>query len=219
MNGLFTQESRTRGGAVFTALISLLVGMVASSAALAVDNTQFGYAGAEAGDWGGASGAIIGPADGTCANMGAVGKVNLASNFGFAIPGGATITAVTAYVKAGENGPQNVDLQLAADASVDPPTLLGTANTLAVAGTGGSCASTTVVSVGTTPASWGTTSAAILAVVNSSDFGLVFTKTEASSIKVDAMCLQISYTTAAGEATLEECFQEPPPDNNQITVV
>jgi hypothetical protein len=49
---------------------------------------------------------------------------------------------------------------------------------------------------------------------------MVFTKILASSIKVDSVCMNITYTTPAGTAVVENCFEEPPPPvANQITVV
>ncbi len=221
MNVIFAQNSCTCGRTARHLVILLLLfsGFLAAGAAMAVDNIQSGHAGAEGGDWGGAGGAVIGPADNTCANMGAVGKVNLTSGFGFNIPVGAIITGATAFIKAGENGPQDIDVQLASDATVDPPTLLGSTNILAVLGTGGSCLDTTVVSVGGALTTWGNP-VLTPAIVNASSFGMVFTKIQASSIKVDAVCLEIAYTRIRTRDRQQDlCFQEPPPTGNTITVV
>ena len=203
-----------------TAISIIAVSALAfSSAASAVDNVQSRFAGAEAGDWGGPSGAAVGPPDGACANMGAVGKVNLVSGFGFDIPGGATITGVTVRAKAGENGPQSVNVQLATNATTTSPTTIGNVRQLSVLGTGGSCASTTFVSVGTSLASWGNP-ALTPGNVSTPQFGLVLVKTQQSSIKVDAVCVDIEYTTAAGEAVQENCTSAPPPEEgNTITVI
>ncbi len=190
-------------------LLLALLGSAFSTAAQAVDNSQSGYPAADAGDWGGAGGAIQGPPDGTCANMGSVGKVNLVSSFGFNLPGNATITGVTTYTKAGENGPQSVNMQLATNAATDPPTAIGSVRTLSVLGTGGSCSDTTVVVVGTTLASWGNP-VLTPAIVNASSFGLIFTKIQTSSIKVDSVCMQIDYTTPSGSATQTTCVAQTP---------
>ncbi len=199
--------------------IFVLLLLAISSAAQAVDNVQSGYAGADAGDWGGKGGAPIGPADGTCANMGAVGKVNLLSGFGFDLPLTATITGVAAYIKAGSSGGQNVGLQLASQAAVDPPTTVGTQTSFPTTDVGsGNCSTTVVTSNGPALSAWGSP-VLTPAIVNASSFGLVFTKIVTSEVKVDAVCLQIAYTTDAGPAVQEECFATPPPPSNTIRVI
>lgn len=152
--------------------------------------------------------------------MGAVGKANLTFNFDFNIPAAATITGATAFIKAGETSGQNIGVQLASNASVDPPTTIGNQRSLPVTGVGsGNCAATVVTSLGTTLADWGVGSLAP-AIVNSAQFGLVFTKIEISSIKVDAICLKITYQTDDGPAAQQECFREaPPPEFNTIRIV
>jgi hypothetical protein len=227
-NGNSNRRSNLRGSvihslaksAVLMALLSAGLLTATSAMAQTFDYSDFGYAGAEAGDWGGKNGAIIGPADNTCANMGAVGKVNLASDFGFAIPGDATITGIIARVKAGENSQQTVSLELATNATVDPPTGLSATQDLTVPGTGGDCGSTAVEFVGGDLAFWGGVAPSLTpADVNDPTFGLVFTKIQASSIKVDSMCLEIAYTRETGPGVENICFQEPPPETNTITVV
>jgi hypothetical protein len=204
------------------ASISALVLLTVSATVQAgdpVQSVQSGYAGAEAGDWGGKNGAPVGPADDTCANMGAVGKVNLLSGFGFNLPGDAFITGVAAYVKSGSSGGQSVGLQLASQAAVDPPTTVGTVVNFPTTDVGsGNCASTVVTSNGPALSAWGNP-ALTPVIVNSSAFGLVFTKLETSEVKVDAVCLEIEYTTPAGNATTEDCFEVVTPEANEITVV
>ena len=118
-NGISNRLSNPRGSYIHSvansaplrvlASVLLSVGLFASTNAMAqVENIVNGHAGADAGDWGGKKGAVIGPADDTCANMGAVGKVNLVSNFGFDIPLAATITELRAFTKAGAGDPQTV---------------------------------------------------------------------------------------------------------------
>jgi hypothetical protein len=229
-SGISTGLSNLRGSILRSAvrptpsrvLVSALfsLGLLASTSALAqVENIQNGYAGADAGDWGGKKGAVIGPADNTCANMGAVDKVNLVSNFGFDIPLDATITEVRAFTKAGATTEQIVGVQLADNAAVDPPGIIGDEVEYPFPGVGsGNCASTIVSDVGNGLGFWGLVSLAP-AVVNSSDFGMVFTKKFTSEIKVDSICMQIDYETDTGPAVVEECFAEPPPQTHTITVV
>ena len=201
-----------------SAMMAVFAGLGISSTAWAVDNTQANYAGASGGDWSTPTN-VIGAPDNNCSNMGAVGKANLVSNFGFAIPGGATITGVTAHIKAGENNGQNVGVQLASNAAIDPPTTIGSQQSLAVAAVGaGNCASTTESDVGPALAGWGLGSLSP-ATVNTANFGMVFTKIQTSSVKVDSICMEIHYTTAEGPATQEACFEEPPPVLNSIRVV
>jgi hypothetical protein len=200
-----------------SALFSL--GLLASTSALAqVENIQHGYAGADDGDWGGKKGAVIGPADNTCANMGAVGKVNLVSNFGFDIPSDATITEVRAFTKAGAGDEQIVGVQLATNATVDPPVLIGDEVDYPFPDVGaGNCASTVVSDVGNGLGFWGLVSLDPDD-VNLPIFGMVFTKQETSEIKVDSICMQIEYETDEGPAVVEECFAPPQPQNS-INVV
>lgn len=155
-----------------------------------------GFAGAAAGQWSGGGKFIPGPPDGQCANMGAEGKVNLASAFGFSIPSGATITGVTAYIKAGAQGGQTIGVQLASNATSVPPTPLGSQRNIAVADADtGSCAETQNTIVNGTLANWGTPAPVLTpTIVNNPAFGLVFTKLEKSEVKVDAVCMEIAYT-------------------------
>jgi len=168
-----------------------------------INNTQANYAGTAAGDWSN-PGNVVGTADNACANMGAVGKVNSTAGYGFTIPGDATIVGANAWIKASSPGGQNVGVQLASNAVVEPPTLLGSQQNLAVFDSAsGNCAVTSETSVGMgnpglTPA-----------IVNAASFGLIFTKLEQSTVKVDSICLEIDYTTTAGQATVESCFDEP----------
>ena len=115
-------ESSTKSIARNTSLgVFLLVGLFSSASVFAqVQNLTFGYAGADAGNWGGQNGAVIGPPDDTCANMGAVGKINLVSNFGFNIPETATITEVRAYTKAGAASAP-IDPRIKAARTLGPP--------------------------------------------------------------------------------------------------
>ncbi len=200
-----------------TLMVLLSVGLLTATSVMAqpVANIQNGFAGTSAGDWS-TPGNVTGPADNNCANMGALDKVNLVSNFGFAIPGGATITDATAFIKASSPGGQTIGVQLASDATVDPPTDIGNPLVLPVfASNSGNCAVTSVTQIGTNLASWGLGSLAP-AVVNSPSFGMIFTKLETSSVKVDSICLQIGYETNEGPAVVEECFALI---TNSITVV
>ena len=190
--------------AVFTVLFSLAIAVPASTFAQ-VDNVVFGYAGAEQGDWS-QGGTVTGPADDSCVNMGAVGKENNVYSFGFSIPLDATITEVRAYTKAGANGEQIVGVQLAEDASVIPPVAIGNLVPFPFPDVGaGNCASTVVSDVGNGLGFWGLGSLDP-AVVNSPNFGMVFIKQQTSSIKVDSICMQISYETDEGPAVAEGCF-------------
>ena len=181
-----------------------------------VANTTFGFAGSSAGDWSKPQN-VIGPADNNCSNMGATDKINLVSNFGFDIPLTATITGVTAHIKASSPGGQGVGIQLASDATIDPADTLGDQLVLAVTVTQqGNCAVTDITDVGNSLASWNINSL-LPSVVNNPAFGLVFSKLEQSTVKVDSICLEIGYETdVLDEQTL--CFQEPPPQTNTITV-
>lgn len=223
MNRVFPQGVRARMPFVSVGLTVLMACLAASPVALASVSqyTQAGDAGAETGDWGGANGAVVGPPDGSCANMGAVGKVNLVSNFGFSLPNDAVIDDITVYAKAGENDEQTVGIQLATDATIDPPDTAGDQKSLTVFdGPNGNCSSTAVTTVGGSLAFWGTNSGVINAsAVNSTSFGLVLSKLETSSVKVDAICIKILYSTETGSSSTEECFPPPPPDENDITVV
>ena len=236
-NGISNRLSNPRGSyihsvansAPFRVLASVLlsVGLFASTTAMAqVENIVNGHAGADAGDWGGKKGAVIGPADDTCANMGAVDKVNLVSNFGFDIPLTATITELRAFTKAGAGDEQTVGVQLATDATVDPPVIIGNEVDFPFPDVGtGNCAATIVSDVGDGLCFWGlpeTFPGSGICVldpddVNASTFGMVFTKQETSEIKVDSICMEIHYETDGGEAVVEECFAIP--EQNTINVV
>jgi hypothetical protein len=185
--------------------------MASSTAFAQILNVTHGYAGAELGDWS-QGGTVTGPADDSCVNMGAVGKENNVHNFGFSIPLDATITEVRAFTKAGANSPQVVGVQLASDATVipvPPASLLGNLVPFPFPDVGaGNCASTQVSDVGNGLGFWGLGSLDP-SVVNSPDFGMIFIKQETSSIKVDSICMQISYETDAGPAEAEGCFSAP----------
>jgi len=204
------------------AILALCAGLFSTLTAWAQPvvtvNIQSKLVGSASGKWAN-PGNVIGAPDNNCANMGAVDKANLTNNFGFSIPGDATITGVKAFVKAGEQSDQNVGIQLASNASIEPPTTIGDQRSLFINGVGsGSCVATEVNSIGDTLDDWGLNSLSP-AVVNSVEFGLVFTKLETSSVKVDAVCLQITYEDDAQVATTEECFTVPPSETNTITVV
>jgi hypothetical protein len=206
-----------RGGSIArsfgsTALVAILISLalvVPASTFAQVVNVVHNYAGADAGDWGGQKGAVIGPPDDTCANMGAVDKVNLVSNFGFNIPLDAEITEVRAYTKAGAASAQVVDVQLASDATIDPPETIGTVVGYPFPDVGsGNCAVTTVSNVGNGLEFWGLVTLDP-ADVNDPAFGMVFTKVATSEIKVDSICMQVQYLTDAGPAIAEGCFSAP----------
>lgn len=221
MNGRILQGSR-RGECLLSVGLTVLCSLAFSAVSEASDPTylQARNGGAETGDWGGSNGAVVGAPDGNCANMGAVGKVNLVSNFGFNLPADAAIGDITVYAKAGENDAQTAALQLATDASIEPHVTVGSPKNLSVFDAlNGNCSSTAVTTVGGTLASWGANSGVINATsVNAEAFGLAFTKIETSSVKVDAICLRVTYTSASGQALTEECFPPPPLEENDITV-
>ncbi|NNE06680.1 MAG: hypothetical protein HKN15_13240, partial [Xanthomonadales bacterium] len=190
-----------------------------SSIALAqVDSTTIRYAGDADGGWSGSGADIPGPQDGACANMGAVNKENQAFAFGFTLPNDATIEAMSAEIFATTNDAPNqpIGVQLATGASTDPATgLLGAQQQLIVPQTGANCASATPLSfpsdgMGGEEADWGIplNGWPTVAQVNAAAFGLVFTKLQTSSIKVDSVCLEIFYTTPAGPAVQEDCFAD-----------
>jgi len=192
----------------FISIAALAV--ITGSAFAQVINYQSGYASADAGDWGGQGGAILGPPNVICANMGAIDKVNLVSGFGFSVPGGATITDVTAYPRAGATKAQPIEIQLASDASIDPPTLLGSTQNLNVPDTGGgSCATAIDLSVGGPLAGWGSP-VLTPAIVNAATFGLSLITRERSTVKIDSICLEVRYTTDSGPAVQDQCITFPP---------
>jgi len=222
LNGIssFQSAQRILSGRYITTL-ALCAGLLAAQPTSAGDTTinfVSSVVGSGAGDWSN-PGNVVGPPDNNCANMGAVDKANLTFNFDFNIPLDATITGATAFIKAGEQSDQNIGVQLALNASVDPPTTIGDQRNLLVNGVGsGSCSATEINSLGTTLADWGVNSLSP-ADVNTVEFGLVFTKLATSSIKVDAICLQITYETAEGGSTQQECFTVPPAETNTVSVV
>jgi hypothetical protein len=188
---------RSRALAVLPALAAIFMASSVLAQPVQINNTEANYVGAAAGDWSN-PGNVVGTPDNACANMGAVGKVNLTSNFGFTLPTEADITGATAYIKASSPGGQNIGVQLASNATIDPPTLLGSQATLAVFDSAsGNCAVTDVTSVGPALAMWGNP-VLTPAIVNATSFGLVFTKLETSTVKVDSICLEIDYTTTEG---------------------
>jgi len=197
-------------------ILALCAGLLAAFPAWAqpVQHVVSSFAGTGAGDWSTPSN-VVGPPDNKCSNMGAVGKSNLTYNFDFMIPESATITGATAFVKAGANSNQNIGVQLASNASVEPPVLIGAQRTLAVPEVANAaCSSTTVVSTGGTLAAW-TVGSLTPATVNNTQFGLVFTKLATSTLKVDSICLEIAYQTSSGTAQQLACSREvePPPEN------
>ncbi|NIM69227.1 MAG: IPTL-CTERM sorting domain-containing protein [Xanthomonadales bacterium] len=212
-------ETRFSATKVLNAALMGLAVLLPSLVWAGVDNVQAEYAGAEAGDWGGKKGAVIGPPDDTCANMGAVGKINLISNFGFTIPGGATITGVEAFIKAGSQGGQDVSVQLASNATVDPPTTVGIARNIPTPDPGsGNCADTTFASVNGTLAGWGLGPGDLTpAIVNNNAFGVVFEKIVTAEVKVDAVCLEIFHDGGGSVLACDE--PPPPPEGNVINVV
>jgi hypothetical protein len=218
----FDRQSNPAGQPSFwQASILLLAFLLCSGNALAQLplNTQSNYAGAEAGSWGGPEGGVTGPADGACRNMGAVGKISLLNTFGFNIPGDATILAVRAQIKSGENAGQDVAIALASDATVEPPVLIGDIKSFFAPASGGDCSSTVVVEVGGDANTfWNTGGGLTPAVVNSPSFGIAMTKTQTSSVKVDAICLEMDYTTPTGPDTQELCF-DATPETASLTIV
>jgi hypothetical protein len=182
-----------------------------------VNNVEANFAGNAAdvpNNWGGQKGAVTDIPDDTCANMGATNKVNLVSNFGFTLPQGATVTGVEAFIKAGAADPdgQPVGVQLASNADVSPPVLLGSQRQIQVPGIGkGNCASTIFSSVNGTLGGWGLSPGDLTpAIVNNATFGMEFVKITTKEVKVDAICLEIFYETDTGPAVLEACDGPPP---------
>jgi hypothetical protein len=217
-NSFFTfRDAGTTSHNAFLNLIAMLVGvtaMVFSSMALAqTAYTKSAYAGLEDGNWGGKKGAVTGPADGTCAAMGAVGKLNLVSNFGFILPEeeGTEITGVKAFVKASEGTEQTIKVALWTVANVDPPSgPLGDERDFTVPGTGNDCSSTTVSSIDGGLDGWGLVQFELTPeIVNDPSFGMEFRKFESSNVKIDSICLQIDYTTEAGSQVTDSCFETP----------
>ena len=202
------QKSRCRGLDRILNLVPVLA-LVLSSAALAVDNVELQYAIGSAGDWSGNGTEVLGPPDGNCSNMGAVAKLNLA-NFDFVLAGATAITGISAEIfsATGDAGGQNIGVQLASDATnADTPTLLGTQQMLLVPQVGSNCASAVPVNNGMTGlGDWGLGAWPAVATVQAPTFGLSFEKLEQSSIKVDSICMEVSYTTDAGDAVEEDCF-------------
>ena len=224
MNSLSMPTRRFMTGVIdrYRALILVVViAMPAMTMAQLVENIEVNFAGAEQGDWGGKKGAAIGPPDGVCRNMGAVGKVNLVSGFDFNLPSDAVITDISAFIKAASQDGQNIGIQLATDASVNPPTGLSSLRLMAsFNGDGGSCAETTFTTIDGSPNDWDLGADPYgpdpSTTVNAPEFGMVLEKVSTSEVKVDAICMQISYTTPGGEAVEEDCTESPP--ENTITL-
>ena len=127
------------------AIVLLSVGLLTATSALAAiqTSTQRGFAGGEAGGWSG-NDKTLGPPNNTCANMGAVGKVNVVFNFGFTLPDDNTkVTGIEAFIKGGATTDQDVQLQLTTDAThVDvednlDPILAGMSQVIVAFGSGG----------------------------------------------------------------------------------
>jgi hypothetical protein len=199
-------------------VLILTAAMAIPSMAMAFTNIVAGYAGAEAGDWGGKNGAAIGIPDGTCANMGAVGKVNLVSGFGFNLPDDAEITDIAAFIKSASKKGQAIGVQLAEDAVTEPP---GGVTPVAIddqkltppAVSGGNCALTEVVFIDGALANWGLGADPYPgpnSEVNNPEFGMVFHKLVTSEIKVDSVCMQITYESATDIGD-QGCFADPEP--------
>jgi len=191
------------------AVIVTAVSIFASTSILAqVSNVQAQYPDSSAGGWSNPSN-VIGPPDDSCSNMGAVGVVNNTYNYGFNIPNGATITGFTAHTKTGEQSTQMVQIALARDADVEPPTDVGTPRILNVPDVGnGACASTIDEPLGGTPTDWGLP-AITPAQINAAGFGVVYEKINTSSVKIDSICLEVFYSTASGPAVQTGCFTVP----------
>jgi len=200
------------------------MGFLFASSAMAdpvpVNATQTGYAGAQAGDWGGHPGAAIGAPDDACANMGALGKINLASNFGFDLPDDADISDISVEIKSGQEGAdQAISVQLADNAAVSPGAGAGTARTFVVPGeANGNCTSTEWKTLSGTLTDWGK-AGLTYGTINSSNFGLILTTATKASVKIDSICIAISYQTYKGSAVAESCTTPPPQVGNTITVI
>jgi hypothetical protein len=108
----------------------------------------------------------------------------VASNFGFALPDGATITGVTVRVQASEHsaGTESLNAQLQNDSS----TLVGSSKSATLNST-----VKIVYTYGATNDSWGATLTP--AIVNSSNFGVRFWFTTAHDVRVDYVTLAIEY--------------------------
>jgi hypothetical protein len=109
----------------------------------------------------------------------------VASNFGFALPDGATITGVTVRVQASEHsaGTESLNAQLQNDSS----TLVGSSKSATLNST-----VKIVYTYGATNDSWGATLTP--AIVNSSNFGVRFWFTTAHDVRVDYVTLAVEYT-------------------------
>ena len=166
------------------------------------------------GGWSGNGSEVVGAPDGSCANMGAVGKQNTTYGYGFQLPNDAVIQRIDAsiYATTGSAGGQNIGVQLADDATTDPASVIGGPGTLLVPDNGANCAGAAASTPfgGSDYTDWGfTTGWPTVSTINSPNFGVIFTKLETSSIKVDAVCLKITYLSADTPVISEECFVYP----------
>jgi hypothetical protein len=180
------------------------------------------YPDQDAGDW--SQGATVtGPPDGSCRGLGAVNNVNEVFDFNFALalPEDANITGIEAYVRAVSAKQEDVGIRLTLDHTTLPGSLIGADDTiLDVPPAGkGNCASATDVTVGPGLDVWGLdtypgggTKLADDIVDAGAVFGIVFTTLFNSSVKLDSVCLEITYTSETDPGPVTSCFDIPTPE-------
>jgi hypothetical protein len=196
-------------------VVGVLALAIALMPAVAGATVQARFAGAAAGDWSGKGKFVSGPVDGSCSNMGALGKINNVFSFGFSIPiADADIQGITVYVFGGTDGGQAVKLQLAENASTTPP-LYGVFNLdrqMNLVADASSCTSVVNIEDGEL-AGWGSGLHPLYPdKVNSANFGVILTKIVNSSVKVDAVCVEIEYDWNGAS-------EEPDPGRTSCTAV
>lgn len=188
------------------ALTTLPVFAILVSSVAYAQNVQFRHPNQDAGDWS-QGGTVTGPVDLACRGLGAANSDNTVFDFQFALPGDAVVTGITAFIWAVSQDEENVSVQLGSDVSTDPPTLIGDPAILMVPGTAANCASASEVAVGGDLATWGLDGAPpTAATINSTNFGMNFTTIEASTVKVDSVCMEVEYTSEGGPSVQESCF-------------
>jgi hypothetical protein len=124
-------------------------------------------------------------------NNGSSSNYLVARNYGFSVPGAATIAGITVRIELSEHSPGSETLN--ARLQDENGALIGSGKTASVTGT-----TKTVYTYGSTSDLWGATLTP--AIVNDVDFGVRFWFTTSHDIRVDYVTLAVEYTE--GEATL-----------------
>jgi hypothetical protein len=176
----------------------LLVSLLLSVPLSALANVQSRFAGAGTGDW--SQNALpIGPSDGTCATIGAVGNSNDVSSFGFDVPAGETIVGVVVRpdVASGEDELVSLQLLLAGAPIGDAVdvTFPGARPT--------NCAASQYVSYGANDdlSFWG--ASLTPAQVNDASFGVRLIKLSASVIQIDTICIDVYFADGSGTSSCQ----------------